>query len=65
VKVRDGSGAVVSSGGMSALPVLPEEGHVLVLPPGTYRIEMSVGAQRASPWSFTGTAVPGETRRAE
>jgi hypothetical protein len=50
---------------MSALPVLPEKGHVLLLPPGTYRFEMSVGAQRASPRSFTGTAVAGETRKAE
>ena len=65
VEVRDGSGAVLYSGGQSGLPVVPDHGYGLVLPPGEYRIEVSVGAERKGPKSFTATAVAGTAKRIE
>ena len=65
VEVRDAAGVVVYSGGLGALPVVPDRGYALVLPPGEYRIEVSVGAERKEPRTFTATAVAGAAKRVE
>ncbi len=46
IVLRDGRGAVVYSGLESALPAVAGEGHVLVLPPGEWTIEISRGTAR-------------------
>jgi hypothetical protein len=65
IEVRDGAGTVLYSGGQSGLPVVPDHGYGLVLPPGEYRIEVSVGAEKATPKAFSATAVAGSAKRVE
>ncbi len=65
IEVRDGDGAVLYSGGQSALPVVPDAGYALVLPPGTYRVEIATGAERSHPRTVGATVVAGRATRIE
>ena len=65
VEVRDAAGVVLYSGGLGALPVVPDRGYALVLPPGEYRVEVSVGPERKQPRAFTATCVAGDAKRVE
>ena len=63
VELRDAAHALLYSGWEFRLPVVPNLGHCLVLPPGAYRVELSQGLARRGPKVFRVTAVAGATSR--
>jgi hypothetical protein len=65
VEVRDASGAILYSGGITALPVVADRGNCLLLPPGPCTVEVSTGPERKDPRTLSGTSEAGRTKPLE